>query len=409
MTGRFTIPAFSAYGLELEYMIVDRRTLGVRPIADQLLRALAGHEASDAVRGSLGWSNELVRHVVEVKNLAPTGALDELPGRFEDEICAANRLLEVVDAQLMPTAMHPWMNPREETVLWDDSAEIYRTYDRIYDCRAHGWSNLQSVHVNLPFADDRQFARLHAAIRLVLPLLAALAASSPLADGADTGFLDYRLENYRSIYALTPSVSGRVIPETVDTCAEYRTRILEPMYDEIAHHDPAGVLRYEWLNSRGAIPRFDRNAIEIRLVDVQECPRADVAIAAAIIAVVQALYEERASSFEDQRGIDTDSLARTLLATIRDAERAVIDDARYVAALGLPGGSYRAEDVWRSLLERAPNTPGRWWQPVIDTISREGPLARRILRAVGSTPDRARLHEVYGQLCECLRDGRMFA
>src|SRR4029079_15051592 len=106
---------------------------------------------------------------------------------------------------------------------------------------------------------------------------------------------------------------------------------------------------------------------------------------------------------------DTDSLARTLLATIRDAERAVIDDARYVAALGLPGGSYSAEEVWRSLLERAPNTPGQWWRPVIDTIAREGPLARRILRAVGAKPDRARLHEVYGQLCECLRDGRTFA
>jgi hypothetical protein len=102
-------------------------------------------------------------------------------------------------------------------------------------------------------------------------------------------------------------------------------------------------------------------------------------------------------------------LFRTLLATIRDAERAVIDDARYVAALGLPGGSYRAEDVWCSLLERAPDTPRQWWRPIVDTIAREGPLARRILRAVGSKPDRARLHEVYGRLCECLRDGRMLA
>jgi glutamate---cysteine ligase / carboxylate-amine ligase len=243
-------------------------------------------------------------------------------------------------------------------------------------------------------------------------LLPALAASSPLADGGNTGFLDYRLENYRAICALTPAVAGRVIPETVGTPAEYRTRILEPMYDEIARHDTAGVLRYEWLNSRGAIPRFDRNAIEIRLVDVQECPRVDAAIAGAIIAVVKLLYEERASSFADQRAVDTEALLGTLLATIRDAERAVIDDARYLDVLGLPGGPHRAVDLWRALLERVDRTSGiasEWWRPVIETIFREGPLARRILRAVGPDVNRGRLHEVYGRLCECLHDGRMFA
>ena len=87
----------------------------------------------------------------------------------------------------MPTAMHPWMDPATETVLWDDATDVYRTYDRIYGCRGHGWANLQSMHVNLPFADDSQFARLHAAIRLVLPLLPALAASSPIAEGSVDG------------------------------------------------------------------------------------------------------------------------------------------------------------------------------------------------------------------------------
>jgi len=409
MTERWTLPAFSAYGLELEYMIVDRRTLDVRPIADELLRELAGHDAADVVRGTLGWSNELVRHVVELKNVAPTAALDELPARFEDEIRAANRILEPAHAQLMPTAMHPWMNPREETVLWDDASGIYRTYDRIYDCRAHGWANLQSVHVNLPFADDAQFARLHAAIRLVLPLVPALAASSPIADGRASGVLDCRLENYRSICARTPNVPGRVIPETIDTHAEYEARILEPMYEEIAPHDPAGVLRHEWLNSRGAIPRFDRNAIEIRVVDVQECPRADVAIAAAIVTTVKRLYDEHRSSFADQRAVDTDVLYRALLATIRDADLAVIDDGAYLAALGLAGAPRRAGEAWRELLAAHDGGADAWWRPVIDAILAEGPLARRILRAVGRDADAQRLREVYGRLCRCLHDGRMFA
>ena len=91
MTARFALPAFAGYGIELEYMIVDRRSLAVRPIADQLMRAFAGHGAAEVERGTLGWSDELVRHVVEVKNLVPAAALVELPARFHDVDLALNR------------------------------------------------------------------------------------------------------------------------------------------------------------------------------------------------------------------------------------------------------------------------------------------------------------------------------
>jgi gamma-glutamyl:cysteine ligase YbdK (ATP-grasp superfamily) len=410
MNTRFTLPAFTAYGLELEYMIVDAGSLAVRPIADQLLRALARGEATDVARGTLGWSNELVRHVVEVKNVVPTPALDELPARLHDAIRGANRILASAGARLMPTAMHPWMDPATETALWEDPGEIYRTYDRIYGCSGHGWANLQSMHINMPFAGDDEFARLHAAIRLVLPLLPALAASSPLAEGRTTGTLDYRLENYGTICALTPAVSGAVIPETVSTKSEYEARILQPMYDEIAPHDPDGVLRHEWLNSRAAIPRFDRDAIEIRLVDVQECPQADVAIAAAVVTLVRWLYEENSAALVAQQAIDTATLHAVLLATIRDAEEAIVDASVYLRALDVSGSRYRAGDLWRTLLDACARdgADGAWWLPALDAIRREGPLARRILRATGGEPSRDRLRDVYGELCACLEAGRMF-
>jgi hypothetical protein len=44
----------------------------------------------------------------------------------------------------------------------------------------------------------------------------------------------------------------------------------------------------------------------------------------------------------------------------------------------------------------------------IDAILREGPLARRILRAIGSDTSRERIADVYRALCKCLEDGRMF-
>ena len=395
------IPAFAACGIELEYMIVDRASLAIRPIAAELLDALA----RDATDYGLGWSNELVRHVVEAKNVEPAAALSELPQRFHDAIRAANRLLAAHDARLMPTAMHPWMDPLSETSLWDD--EIYRTYDRIYGCRGHGWSNLQSMHVNLPFADDAQFSRLHAAIRLVLPLLPALAASSPIVEGRTSGLLDYRLDAYRRICAITPSVSGRVVPETIETRVEYEARVLAPMYDEIAPYGPAGTLRHEWLNSRGAIARFDRNAIEIRVIDVQECPEADLAIAGATEAVVKALYDERFAPLDEQQALATEALEQVMVDTIHDGEQAVIGHRPLLHALGIPDARCSAREAWHALVD-AVDARSSWWRPPLDTILREGPLARRILRARGECIDPRRLHAVYEKLCECLEAGRMF-
>jgi gamma-glutamyl:cysteine ligase YbdK (ATP-grasp superfamily) len=340
-----------------------------------------------------------------VKNREPASTLASLIPRFQDEIRAADALLAEYGARLMPTAMHPWMDPARETTLWD--GEIYRTYDRIYDCRAHGWANLQSMHVNLPFAGDGEFARLHAAIRLILPLLPALAASSPIADGQPTGLLDFRLDAYRNNCRITPSVCGRVVPETIETEAEYDAKLLRPMFDEIARYDREGVLAHEWLNSRGAIARFDRSAIEIRVIDAQECPHVDLAIAAATRAVVHALYDECYAPLDEQQAVPTETLEAVLLATMRDADLAVVDDPDYLHALGMPAQRRVARDIWRPLLEEASNGMA-WWQPVLEVIIREGPLARRILSATGTSPDRARLREVYGALCQCLHDGRMF-
>jgi len=382
-------------------MIVDRDSLAVRPIAAELLDTLARTHARD-----VGWSNELVRHVVEIKNPQPVSDLASLPACFHDEIVAANAMLAAQNARLMPTAMHPFMNPRRETTLWD--GEIYRTYDRIYGCNGHGWSNLQSMHVNLPFADDAQFARLHAAIRLVLPLLPALAASSPIADGVASGVLDFRLDVYRSICSITPSVAGYVIPETVETRAEYDAKILRPMYAEIAPFDPERVLQFEWLNSRGAIARFDRSAIEIRVIDVQESPHVDLAIAAATAAAVKSLYDERYAPLDEQQAIGIDVLHDLLLASIRDGDRAVVDDVDYLHALGMPQSRCVAGEVWASLLHDL-DPAQAWWQPTIDAILREGPLARRILREMGGDTSRERIAEVYRALCQCLEDGRMFA
>ncbi|MHB9117523.1 MAG: carboxylate-amine ligase [Burkholderiales bacterium] len=409
MNGPSALHAFTGYGIEFEYMIVDRRTLSVRPIADELLRLAAGTPAAEAQRGKFCWSNELVLHLIELKNAHPSPTLDPLPANFQAEISAINRLLEAWGACLMPTGMHPWMDPLAETRLWPhDNAIIYQTYDRIFDCKAHGWANLQSMQLNLPFADDTEFARLHAAIRLALPIIPALAASSPYADSRFTGFLDFRMEVYRTNQMKIPSTIGGVIPDTATRRAAYQEEIMAPIYRDIKPFDPEGVLRHEWLNVRGAIPRFDRHAIEIRVIDMQECPQADLAISAVITALVRSIYDAEWAPLSGQQAIATETLVEILHACTRDADQALIADAGYLRLMGFPGSQCTAGDLWRHLIEAMPPQSCEAWREPLRVLLEHGPLARRILRAVGPDGSKQRLHGVYRALCGCLEAGRMF-
>jgi hypothetical protein len=309
--------------------------------------------------------------------------------------------------------MHPLMDPLRETRLWPhEHSPIYEAFDRIFDCRGHGWSNLQSAHLNLPFADDGEFGRLHAAVRLLLPLLPAVAASSPVVEGKLTGTLDNRLAAYRENARRMPSVTGAVIPEPAFTRRAYEEQIFAPMYRDVAPFDPGGVLQHEFLNARGAIARFDRRSIEIRLLDVQECPLADLAVTAAVVAVLRLLVDEELAPLEEQQAMPVDELASILDAAIVDAEEATIASAPYLRLLDAPSETMAAGEVWQHLVARcraAGLLADEPWRAPLDAILGRGPLARRIARALGPSPERRRILDVYERLCDCLLEGELFA
>lgn len=401
---------FEGFGIELEYMIVDAKTLDVAPIADSLIEAEHGRIENEIERGAFAWSNELARHVIELKTNGPASGLAGLAAGFAGEVRRIDERLAPLGARLLPTAMHPWMDPETEFELWPHGdGAIYAHFDRIFDCRGHGWSNLQSVHVNLPFRGDDEFGRLHAASRALLPLIPALSASSPFMDGRHAGLLDTRIDVYRSNARRVPSVSGTVIPEPAYTRAEYE-KLLESIYADLAPVDPEGLLRHEWVNARGCIARFDRMAIEIRLVDVQECPQADIAIAAALAGVLRGLCDGKPAELARLRALDMHRLSDWLVRTTATAEQTRIDDATWLEALGLDRSPRNSGEAWRALIDRhvRPDPAMAEHLPALDVILDEGPLSRRILARTGTGPDREQLHGIYAELADCLRDGRMF-
>jgi hypothetical protein len=243
---------------------------------------------------------------------------------------------------------------------------------------------------------------------MILPILPALAASSPMIELKETGLLDTRLDYYRKNQAKVPSIAGDVIPEPVFTRADYEREIFERTWRDIAAHDPEGILQgEEFLNSRGAIARFSRGAIEIRVLDLQECPAADLAIVQLIAAVLKSLTAGEPLTLDEQKKWPVAPLKEILLGCIEHAGDAVIGNADYLRALGHCGARCDAMELWRGLAERhAPEllTPGS----PLQTILTKRTLARRILRALGPNPAKPRVEEVYGELCRCLADGRLF-
>lgn len=394
-------------GIELEYMVVDEQSLDVRPVVDQLMKSVSGDWTTDLAREPIAWSNELALHVLEFKVNPPVQFFDGVAEQFCHAIASAEFQLQSFDARLLPGAMHPWMDPTTEMKLWPHGDnDVYEVYDEIFGARGHGWANLQSMHLNLSFEDGESFARLHAAARLVLPMLPALAASSPVCDGAPTGVLNTRLRTYETKLERLPRMVGQLIPEPIFSTEEYFSRIIEPIYADLAIYDPMALLRHDWVNGRGAIPRFDRGSLEIRVLDTQENSAADLAVAEIVVGLIEHLVAETSASLEQQKSWSTQRLRRIFDATVLDADFAQIEDLDYLALFGLCT-SANGQEFWRHVAEHLVQLSPSAREP-IRLIGEQGCLARRIMARLAPQPSRDELRAVYRELADCLRFAKPF-
>lgn len=402
---------FQAFGIEVEYMMVDRITLKPVPLVDSLFALLSGGRCvSDVSKGPVTLSNELALHVLELKTTDPEPDWVAATRAFRSTITSLQPELDRLHARLLPTGMHPTMDPKD-VVLWPhENHAIYRHYDEIFDCRTHGWANVQSVHLNLPFADDAEFGRLHAAVRVLLPLLPALTASSPIVGGRVGPSGDMRLEHYCNHCDPHPELIGQVIPEAVFDQRQYEQEI----YGEIERHrgtyDAAGVFDVSFLNARGAIARFDRGSIEIRLMDVQECPEADLAVCALVVATLKQLCGAEADQLITQQNYSTMQLRSLLNQTIQDGESALISDREYLALFGIDHSPISAGQLWQTLMQRSQQQgeiADAMFVP-LDVIRTHGTLSTRIRKAVGTQPAEADILDTYRSLADCLATGTPF-
>jgi len=218
------------------------------------------------------------------------------------------------------------------------------------------------------------------------------------------------MEMYRTNSSKIPLITGQVIPEAVFTQEQYEEVILQPIYRALDPFDPEKILQEEWVNARGAIARFERNTIEIRVIDVQESPFADIAIAAAVVDNVKMLVEEECSSYVKQKGVPLESLVSIFLNTIKNGENTLVNDDVYLSAIGLPAKAYTAGEIWEKLIlksiERDTIVTSDYHR-ILKTILDQGTLSTRILKITGPSPHKQTVVALCNELCDCLRDGKM--
>lgn len=390
---------FEAYGIESEYMIVDQLTLQVKPIAHLVLEKLAHKKkASEYKDGDITWSNELALHVLELKCSQPLKSFYDMHALFLAAIKKMNSVLEDFRCVLMPTAMHPWMNPDQETQLWPyGQKEIYKAYNDIFGCSGHGWSNLQSVHINLPFSNDDEFGRLHAAIRVVLPIIPRLTASSPFYDSKKQALSTNRLEFYRLNQKKIPMIAGDIIPEPVFHLKDYQDLLMN-IYKEVQKFDPKKILCHPWVNSRGAIPKFDDHAIEIRLMDIQECTLSDFALISLIVQMVKKITLDDEINHKS-RNYETKQLKNILLQSMSYEDFKI---PQCYVELFFKGGGMLMSEFIKQIVDQNFEYIDSVFHAPLKTIVIKGNLSQRL------TVEDSDLMLKYKKLVHCLSRDRLY-
>lgn len=402
---------FEVCGLELEYAVVDR-DLNAASLVEDALGALAGHPTSDVELGAVGFSNEIMDHVLEIKTTWPPRSLVEAERWLHEGVDRLSTLLhQRFDARLLPTGMHPWLRPAQAQVWSRSNNAIYGTYQRLFDVRTHGWANVQAVHVNLPLGTEEEGVAMMNAAALLVPYLPAFAASSPIHDGEIQSSVDNRMAHVLEHQQRLPASCGDIVPEPMTGYRQYRRDVFQPMYEAVDRLPDAASIRHEFLNARGAVIKFSRKSMEVRVLDMQECVKMDVAISVLVRSALKGLAAAVLAGRLERP--DQALLVDDLRATVRHGTSATVH-APHLRDDDVREGPVPVGRVLRRLLDLARKHVRKdeaHYLDEIEPILERGNLSERISAQLMPYADDEEsfvdaTRRLYVELSECLRENR---
>jgi gamma-glutamyl:cysteine ligase YbdK (ATP-grasp superfamily) len=372
------------------------------PIIDQVIKELKGRIVNVVNLNGYSFGKELQSHVAEFIANTPFSS----PVAFEEQMYkAVQELTEFVGrkygAYFLGTGMHPLLQLDEACVWSHRDSKLYDALDRLFNLHQHGWLNIQSFQLNLSYGNEEAAIRLHNSLANVLPYLPAISASSPVYEAKVSEYVNNRLRFYWINQRVVPSITGDVIPEYVNSFKDYRRNTINRYSEDLQKVGaPDFLLHREWLNSRGAIFRFDRKAIEIRIMDEQECIKADVALSCFIRSCLRGVL------LQNEPYLSHNLLVEDLTSVIKEGLEAPVQHPKGPTARDV------CKHYYRIALENA-SVEEKTYLPLVKTRIEDGNLSNLIRRAILKKEQKTDLLEaivnVYLKLVDCLAENRMYS
>ncbi len=386
-------------GPEHEFSLVNQE-LKVLPVADKIIKAYCGKIINFIELPSFTFGKEMQLHVMEVKANSPFKSPVQFEETMQNGVSTLSQIVNKQGALLLGTGMHPLLK-LEDTAIWPHyHRKIYQEYAKIFNLNQHGWLNIQSFHLNLPYQKEADGIQTHNLLANLCAYLPAITASSPIFEGKAGPDVDNRLQFYKINQREISSVAGEVIPEYADSFSQYKHGAIGRYSEDLAKAGAGKtLLSREWVNSRGVIFRFDRSALEIRVMDEQECVKSDVALSCFIRATLRGLIALKAEL------LPHDLLVKDFNAVVKNGLNAQVSNphgktarqvCQYYFNLAL---DYADEDEKKYL-----------W--IIKKRLEEGNLSEliraRVLRRAEKTDFREAVINVYSTLIKCLSDNEPY-
>ena len=358
---RFDAGTDFTVAVEEEFALLDPVSLDLVNRFEEVQAAAAGTPAEHNLAG------ELIASEAEMK----TGRLEtfaDVPATIADRRAQLAGLVEPLGLTLGATGSHPWANWKDQRII---DTPHYRRNDQLL--RYVVWKNNTfgfHVHVGIKGAD--RAIRVTTALRNWLPELLALSASSPFAEGVDTGLHSARTQIFTRFF---PRCG---VPDAFDSWADYENYV-RFLYDtgSIDQHTQL------WWSVR---PHLAFPTVEIRICDGQP----DLAESQSLAALCVALTARIARAVDEGEPI------------VQQPHRLIEENMWRAIRYGLSGGLIDLErgDVLpaRARLERLIE----WVLPVANEIGAADwlrlPEQNAAERQIARFADGDDLAEIYGDL-----------
>jgi gamma-glutamyl:cysteine ligase YbdK (ATP-grasp superfamily) len=346
------------------------------------------------------FGKELQLHVMELKANSPFKSPVQFEETMQNAVLTLSQIAQKRGARLLGAGMHPLLKLKD-TAIWPHyHRKIYQEYAKIFNLYRHGWLNIQSFHLNLPYQRESNGIQMHNLLANLCAYLPAIAASSPIYEGKVGPDVDNRLQFYEVNQKEIPSVTADVIPEYATSFRQYKHDVIAKYSEDLAKAGADKTLLWrEWVNSRGVIFRFDRSAIEIRVMDEQECIKSDVALSSFIRAVLRGLIARKTELFPH------DLLVHDFNAVIKEGLSAEVSNPHAKTAKQVCQRYVDLASEWADADEKR-----YLW--IIEKRLENGNLSEiireRVLRRAEKTDFHEAIVNVYSKLIKCLSNNEPY-